>query len=169
MLIYQAHPDQRSLYLLHRFHKLTKLTLSDDQQDRLPVDMMFWGKRFPFPNWPTHPVDDGYVHNSATNPKPKIHVKREATKLAPNSESSDRWPFRDDHAASQIALEIEAQLDRLEQESTDVAEIGTSRRELFKQLLREWHPDKKPGQEELATRIFQWLQSIRARYIGEMR
>lgn len=39
----------------------------------------------------------------------------------------------------------------------------TERKRMIKRLIREWHPDKNPGREEMCTRICQYIQQLMRR------
>lgn len=41
------------------------------------------------------------------------------------------------------------------------------RHKAYKDLLRAWHPDKNPQNAEVATAVFQRIQSERARVLGK--
>uniref|UniRef100_A0A7S4SVN3 Uncharacterized protein n=1 Tax=Alexandrium monilatum TaxID=311494 RepID=A0A7S4SVN3_9DINO len=38
---------------------------------------------------------------------------------------------------------------------------GRDRSRMLRQLFLEWHPDKRPREEGLATKVFQWLQEVK--------
>jgi len=52
----------------------------------------------------------------------------------------------------QAKKEVLEKLTKLRTESRDV------RMQQFKQLLLQWHPDKNPTRQEMATAVFQFLQ-----------
>mmetsp|Transcript_26613 Transcript_26613/g.55240 ORF Transcript_26613/g.55240 Transcript_26613/m.55240 type:complete len:177 (-) Transcript_26613:6-536(-) len=41
------------------------------------------------------------------------------------------------------------------------AESAEDRLRLLRPLFLEWHPDKRPQDQELATKVFQWLQLVK--------
>jgi len=56
---------------------------------------------------------------------------------------------------------IKGRLNELRHGSAD------DRKKLWRQLCLEWHPDKRPYEEELATHVFQWLQQRKVAYLSE--
>jgi len=70
-----------------------------------------------------------------------------------------RWPPRP-------SLEEDAELDdaffEIKQRLQGLAADGLEERQrLLRQLFLEWHPDKRPMEQSLATKVFQWLQAVR--------
>lgn len=47
----------------------------------------------------------------------------------------------------------------------EVAQLPTkeARQRAYKELLRSWHPDKNPSNQEVATAVFQRIQSEKGR------
>ena len=58
-----------------------------------------------------------------------------------------------------VLLQVQAELDRLR------AQPHAARTKAYRDLLREWHPDKKPDNVAEATRVFQYLQDQRGWFL----
>lgn len=69
-----------------------------------------------------------------------------------------RWPPGPPEDDPQLDSTLAGIRERLKGLSTDTLE---ERMRLLKPLFLEWHPDKKPQDQELATKVFQWLQLVK--------
>ena len=83
-----------------------------------------------------------------------------ANRLAvPQGEENDSLATR----VSQICCDIRAELEQ----STKNGETLESRRKLIKFLSVKWHPDKNPDDEEVAKRVFQFVQDEKPGFLGQ--
>lgn len=101
--------------------------------------------------------------SQSTQPKPrtKTNVQRDRGQEPAASPATVRlphgvaWP---DMPASRLAVEgLYAKL---------TAVPLDERRKVFKAACFEWHPDKNPSNEDVATEVFQFLQRLKSWYLG---
>lgn len=83
---------------------------------------------------------------------------------SPRTPRQDKSPRGQAGAFTSASQAVAAAMQHLQ----SIAKITTldERKRAFRDLQRSWHPDKNPENVELATKVFQKLQSERRRFVG---
>ena len=94
----------------------------------------------------------------------------ESAKPPPKSKTppTSNPPFTSKHVSvgeTQHDVELQSTVTDLSRRLDALQEASIEERQrLLRDLFREWHPDKRLGEERLATKVFQWLQHIKEDY-----
>ncbi|CAJ1387039.1 unnamed protein product [Effrenium voratum] len=155
----QGHcPVRRRLYLMHKYDALRSIKLCRSQPSSLPEDFDAWG-RGPPPKPPPASVrakcaekDSAGYHRFFGSGYGDEDMPCFASRRSAVEEAGDNMHLR------KVLLDIEAQIRRV---IPGRLEAAASRQKLFRTLCRQWHPDKRRDDPELATRVFQWLQTLK--------
>lgn len=159
LLPLQGHcPIRRTLYLMNKYDALQTIRLEKTQSSALPDGLASWGQ-----GPPPKPPPGNSARHSRTGQAPGGRVGKDAWGYScfdGGPEDFHIFPRRsaaeeagDDPFLRQVLQDIEHQLEQCFESS--------KRQKVFRSLLRQWHPDKRREDEELATRVFQWLQTMK--------
>lgn len=157
----QGHcPTRRTLYLMNKYDSLRVIKLHRSQMSSLPDDMSGWGQGPPPKPPPGNSARFSRTDFSKGEEKESSGYSRFFGGAFPTDEDIASFVKRrsaveeagEDKELLQVLEAIELQL--------DCAEYG-QRQKLLRTLFRQWHPDKRRDDPELATRVFQWLQSFK--------
>eukprot|EP00439_Symbiodinium_sp_Y106_P082026 s5_g21.t1 len=159
LLPLQGHcPTRRTLYLMNKYDALQTIRLEKTQSSALPDGIASWGQ-----GPPPKPPPANSARHSRTGQAPGGRAGKDSWGYScfdGGPEDFHIFPRRsaaeeagDDPSLRQVLQDIEHQLEQCLESS--------KRQKVFRSLLRQWHPDKRREDEELATRVFQWLQTMK--------
>ena len=157
----QGHcPTRRTLYLMHKYDALRVIKLHRSQIGSIPDDLPGWGQGPPPKPPPGNSARFSRTDFSKGEDKESSGYGRFFGGSFPTEEDLASFAQRrsaveeagEDKQLLQVLETIESQLERVD--------YG-QRQKLLRTLFRQWHPDKRRDDPELATRVFQWLQSFK--------
>lgn len=159
----QGHcPRRRMLYLMHKYDSLSSIRLSVNQPSKMPEVLPDWSQApppKPLPKASAKQASGGYAWNGSQQDRNGFNRFFGAT----FSDSGVHEESRSHRRAAEEAggdTKLRLILENIENQ-LELCPDSTSRQRLLRSLFRQWHPDKRRDAPESATRVFQWLQSVK--------